>query len=235
MHEKNSEKEIDVGSFEDIAPKAILKNNPKIKPLGSQSTLRKMSLIFTEIDPKSEIFEHTQNAMLYFFDSPKSGNGCAFRYQNANHAEFVCVIFGEMTKEASLSDVGKIIRWLDQFYEYEIKTRNVEKCMIPVIYGEEEEIPLPVHSKKILLSTRASKKISITERNIAIVKAPISEGDILGHIFYRTEIFQNPITDTIKTDRHIERANWGRCIIDSIKYLLFGTTMNREAKDRITQ
>lgn len=218
VHERNSNKKIDTGTFEKVIDG---QGNTEEK----FSTLRDMSFAFSQCD----IFHITHKSAglnICFFNSGMSGVGCAFMYQNPIGARFVCVMYGEESIKNATTDSKKISEWLDQFYECKISVNTEEGIQIPVIYGTARSIQFDVPSAcNLLLSKTCSRKINRIIRYRTIVKAPIKVGDELGFVFYQTDLFKNPIVKIIRSNKKIAKTNWIRCIRDSIMYLIFGPTM----------
>ncbi len=194
----NSEVPIDTGTFGELYGVAQL------------ATLHEMAKRFT--DTKQ------------FFQSAMSGNGCAVRYKNKNEARFIILIYGESTKETAYNDIEKIKVWLDQLYIYHVPQQD-SFLYIPIIYGTRSVVKFKVPgTQPILLSRKGSKRIEKVYRYRTILKAPVVPNDEIGYVFYRTDIFKNPIQKTIKSGINIKKSNWLRRVYDSIRYLIFGTT-----------
>ena len=201
----NSETPIDTGTFSEMYDVAQL------------ATLHEMAKQFT--DTKQ------------FFQSELSGNGCAIRYKNKNAARFIILIYGESTKETASNDIEKIKVWLDQLYIYNIQQDSA--LDIPIIYGTLSLVNFKTPgTQAILLSRKGSKKIGKVYRYRTILKAPVVPDDEIGYVLYYTDIFKNPIQKTLKAGINIKKSSWLRCIYDSIRYLIFGTTAFIQAKKR---
>lgn len=221
VHERNSNKKIDIGTFEKVIAGQVIRENSGAK----FSTLRDMSFAFSQCD----IFHITHKLAglnICFFNSGMSGVGCAFMYQNPRGARFVCVMYGEESIENTTTDSKKISDWLDQFYGCKISENTEDGIQIPVIYGTARSVQFDVPSTcNLLLAKICSRKINWIIRYRTIVKAPIKVGDALGFVFYQTDLFKNPIVKVIRSNKKIAKTNWIRCIRDSIMYLIFGPTM----------
>jgi len=194
----NSEIPIDTGTFSEMYDVAQL------------ATLHEMAKQFTDIKK--------------FFQSPMSGNGGAIRYKNKNGARFIILIYGESTKEATSNDMEKIKVWLEQFYIYNLQQHD-RHLLIPIIYGTQSAVNFKTPEiQPILLSSKKSKKVERVYRYRTILKAPLAPNDEIGYVFCHTDIFKNPIQQTIKAGINIKKSSWHRCIYDSARYLIFGTT-----------
>ena len=226
VHERNSRQRISVGTF-----KNVISDDSSIGDENeAMSTLTEMSRDFRECNI-SNITKKINGINICFFNSVMSGVGCAFLYQNTNSSEFICLIFGEESENSAMDDARNISSWLDQFFEYKIPKSLAEDITIPVIYGTRPSIHFidqPEHH--ILLSKKFSQRVNKIWRYRTIMRAPIHVGDELGYILYQTDIFKNPITKIIKATENIEKAGWFKCICDSVRYLIFGSTMNISKK-----
>ena len=194
----NSEKPIDTGTFGEIYN------------VGQLATLYEMAEKFT--DTKK------------FFHSPMSGNGGAMRYKNKNGANFIILIYGETTLEIAYKDIEKITVWLEQFYICDVAQQNKNLC-IPIIYGTSSVINFKIpETQSILLSKNRTKKIEKIYRYRTILKAPVTADNEIGYVFFYTDIFKNPIQQTIKAEVNIKKSSWLQCLCDSVRYLIFGAT-----------
>ena len=199
LTERNSDKKIEGGTFCDI--------------YGGKRT--------TTLYSMSKQIKYSE---IRFFKSDMSGIGCAYRFKNENGANFVCVIYGEESEEDATDDVKKINTWLNQFYLYKL---NKNQCgmTIPILYGTPPYIcPAALEKDTILLSKTLPKCVNRVYRYRTLMKAPVKKGDKVGYVLYYTSIFKNPITTIMYAKQYVTKKSWYKCIYDSIKYIIFGSS-----------
>jgi hypothetical protein len=154
-------------------------------------------------------------------------NGCVFRYRNKNSCEFNCAIYGVFSKEDMSADIKAISKWLDQFFIYAPAKKNELIAKIPVFYGETNEMELRLTDDHfVLLSENYSKNIVKVFRYRATLRAPVLADSPVGWTFYKTDLFQNWITKTIKSSTAIDKSSRFKAIRDSFSYVIFGAPLS---------
>jgi hypothetical protein len=248
VHEKNSFKKIDknitsskIYKYEN---KQLTIRNPQSEKVEDFEFAKNMELIlkknktalydicciFADLleEPQrgyGTFFQNINGADICFFESSSSTMGCMFNYKNTNSCEFTVVLYEFSSKEQAVRDIKSVIQWLDQFFVSRISSDEKAVTKIPVLYGVKESVLFKnLSNRSILLSKKHSNQVTKVIRYRTVIRAPFEIGTELGFVFYFTDLFKNPIVETIVSIERIEKANWTKCILDSICYIVFGTS-----------
>jgi hypothetical protein len=167
--------------------------------------------------------QRLQERKIQFYYDQNTGDSCVFYYRNKNSCVFICALSGASSQEALLADMKLLSKWLDQFFIYKILQQQELVSQIPVFYGMDSRLEIRIpENHKILLSERHNNNVTRIFRYRTALAAPVQAGDIVGWVFYKSVIFQNPTIKEIRSDRNIEKANWLCVLLDSAMYLIFG-------------
>lgn len=231
INESNSNKKIHTGTFDNIIFSTKLKtfiekqNNPFLG--NNKLTLYDMINIFNcVLTHRSYISEIRQeNTQISVIKSTMSGYGCVFVYEH--NGKYTGILYGANSREKVLNDVKNITNWLKQFYILDISNIKQNLIEIPVLYGNEKKIELVERKQKVLTSKFTSGKIERTYHYKAVACAPIKKGDILGTVFYSSEIFKNPIKIPLISLKYVKRSGILNRILDTIHYIIFGSNNSK--------
>lgn len=232
LSELNSNKRIHTGTFDDIifSSKVDLENlkkenNPSLG--NNKLTLYEMNnILFHILKHKQYNFQiHHGKTSIFIIKSAMSGYGCVFSYKN--NGNYIGIIYGCNTEDNVLEDIKNITNWLNQFYILDISYIDQNLTEVPLLYGEEKTIKLIEQTPKILMSKFCSGKIERTYHYKTIASAPIKDGDVLGTVFYFSEVFKNPIKIPLIAIKSIKKSSLFNRIIDTIRYIIFGASNSK--------
>ncbi|MDR2598397.1 MAG: hypothetical protein LBC25_01610 [Holosporales bacterium] len=162
----------------------------------------------------------------------RSGYGCIFCYTNSDSCTFLCVFGKAASRQDVVRDIKLTQNWLNQFYLYEVSRRGESVAKIPVLYGKSKSISgVLTEHQSVILSKNCDNNVKKILQYRTILAAPIQGGDSVGTVFYGTSTFQNTLTQEIKADTTVEKANRIRVLFDSILYLIFGPRMTLKEGD----
>jgi hypothetical protein len=201
----------------------------------NSSSIRVSSSIFESDDlTLLDICKLSTRDILFF----QSGifNGCAFKYKNKNSCEFHCALYGVFSKEDMSADIQAVSKWLDQFFIYIPAKKNELVAKIPVFYGDTNEMELRLNDDHfVLLSERCNRNIVKVFRYRTALRAPVIADFQVGWAFYKTDVFQNWISKTIKSSTVIGKSGRFKAICDSFSYIIFGAPSDTNKEKELSE
>ena len=233
LHHKNSDLKIHSGSFNEEISKYLNSTNLSeintfIKNSGAKNT--NLSTIKTSDEDKTTLYDMCvlfvdKNFEKINIKSEMSGFGCIVKYKNTSNCEFVIAVSGINTIDQLNYDIKELLKWLDNFIEYTVFSKNDYIASVPVLYGANtNKLDIKLTNNIKLIMTKG-KTHNVKKRLYykTITTAPVNKDTVLGIIELKTQTFEKPVKINLYANIDIKRGSRLKTTLDSISYIILGT------------
>ncbi len=142
----------------------------------------------------------------------------------------ILVINGMPSVQTRADEAAKLITWgMRTFANYSLFKAQQLIDQIPVLYGQEDSLPVTVEKDAIVSLARVGRRDMKVKLNYhSPIAAPIQKGTPVGKIIVTSSVLPKPIEIPLFAAVTIEKAGFFKRLKDSMTYLFWGSTTKKE-------
>ncbi len=136
----------------------------------------------------------------------------------------ILVINGMSSMQARADEAAKLITWgIRTFGNYPLFKAQQLIDQIPVLYGQENLLPITVEKDAVVTLARAGRRdMKVKLQHQSPIAAPIQKGTQVGKIIITSSTLPKPIEIPLVAAVTIEKAGFFKRLKDSMTYLFWG-------------